>query len=127
MLLGPPGVLVFRILEDAGNLANEGANWMMQNKDGLWAPFRINPTKQAVEDIQSLRNYLTKKGLGEVPVFGIIVFTAGPGVVQIAEKESLVPISHLHSLVQNLGKQFLTKTDRIPQEMVTATRRLLLD
>ncbi|MEZ4671646.1 MAG: nuclease-related domain-containing protein [Anaerolineae bacterium] len=127
VLLGPPGALVFRILDTAGNLANESAHWMIQGKDDQWAPFPINPTKQAVDDIQAIRNYLTKKGLGEVPVFGIIVFTAGPGAVKIAEKEPVVPISHLHSLVQNLSKQYLTKTDRIPQEMVTATRRLLLE
>lgn len=127
VLLGPPGVLVFRILEDGGNFANEAANWMVQNKQGEWTPFRVNPTKQVVDDIQSLRNYLTRKGLGDVPVFGIIIFTAGPGVVQIAEKEPVVLISHLHSLVQHLGKQYLAKIDRIPQEMVTATRRLLLN
>jgi hypothetical protein len=127
VLLGPPGALVFRILNSKGNYANEGANWLRQNKQNEWLPFSTNPTKEAVDDIQHLRDYLTKNRLDSVPVFGIIVFTAGPNAVQIAEKEPVVPISHLHSLVQNLGGQFLTKPDRISQETVTATRRLLLN
>lgn len=127
VLLGPAGALVFRILNHSGNYANEGANWLQQNKQGEWLPFSTNPTKEAVDDIQHLRDYLTRNRLETVPVFGIIVFTAGPGAVQIAEKDPVVPISHLHSLVQNLGGQFLAKPDRITQETVTATRRLLLE
>lgn len=127
MLIGPPGVLVFRILNDTGNFANEAANWMAQNANGEWVPARINPTRQCVDDIQHMRYYLTRHNLGTVPVFGLIVFTASEGGVRIAEKDSIVPISHLHSVVQNLGKEYLTKVDRIPQETVTAIRRLLLE
>ncbi len=127
VLLGPPGALVFRILSSSGNYANEKANWLKQNKQGEWLPFSTNPTKEAVDDVQALRDYLIKNRLEKVPVFGIVVFTAGPNAVQIAEKEPVVPISHLHSLLQNLGEQYLSKLDRIPQETVTATRRLLLE
>jgi len=127
VLLGPPGALVFRILNSSGNFANEGANWLKQNKQGEWLPFSTNPTKEAVDDIQHLRDYLAKNRLDSVPVYGIIVFTAGPSAVKISEKDATVPISHLHSLVQNLSGQFLARQDRIPQETVTATRRLLLE
>lgn len=127
VLIGPPGALVFRILSNTGNYANEVANWLQQNSQGEWLPFTRNPTKEAVDDIQHLRDYLLRNRLETVPVFGIIVFTAGPGAVQIAEKDPVVPISHLHSLLQNLGEQYLTKQDRIPQETVTAVRRLLLE
>jgi len=127
VLIGPPGALVFRILSNSGNYANEAANWLKQNKQGEWLPFSTNPTKEAVDDVQHLRDYLARNRLESVPVFGIIVFTAGINAVQIAEKDPVVPISHLHSLLQNLGGQFLAKQDRIPQESVTATRRLLLE
>ncbi|MBI1281278.1 MAG: hypothetical protein GC179_24335 [Anaerolineaceae bacterium] len=127
VLLGPPGALVFRILNNSGNFANEGANWLKQNKQGEWLPFATNPTKEAVDDIQHLRDYLTKHRLESVPVFGVIVFTAGPSAVTISEKDAIVPITHLHSILQNLSGQFLAKKDRIPQETVTATRRLLLE
>ncbi len=127
VLLGPPGALVFRILNNNGSYANEAANWLKQNKQGEWLPFSTNPTKEAIDDIQHLRDYLAKNRLDSVPVFGIIVFTGGPSAVQISEKNAVVPITHLHTILQNLGGQFLAKQDRIPQEIVTATRRLLLD
>jgi hypothetical protein len=127
ILIGPPGALVFRILDNTGNFANESANWMAQNSRGEWVPARINPTRQCVDDIQHLRQYLTRHNLGTVPIFGLIVFTASEGGVRIAEKDSIVLISHLHSVVQNLSKQYLAKVDRIPQETVTAVRRLLLE
>lgn len=127
VLVGPPGALVFRILDTTGNLANEGANWLKQSTQQEWLPFSTNPTKEAVDDIQHLRDYLLRNSLETVPVFGVIVFTAGPGAVQIAQKEPVVPISHLHSLLQNLSDQYLAKQDRIPQETVTAVRRLLLE
>lgn len=127
VLVGPPGALVFRILDDTGNFANEGANWMKQNGQGEWVPYRINPTKQAIDDVQHLRDHLTKKRLETVPVFGVIVFTAGPNMAQVAEQAPVMPISHLHTLIQNLGKEYLANTDRIPQEAVTAVRRLLLE
>ena len=127
VLLGPPGALVFRILNSSGSYANESANWLKQNKQGEWLPFSTNPTKEAIDDIQHLRDYLAKNRLDSVPVFGIIVFTAGPNAVQISEKNAVVPITHLHTILQNLGGQFLAKQERIPQEIVTATRRLLLD
>jgi hypothetical protein len=127
VLLGPPGALVFRILNNTGNYANEGANWLKQNKHGEWLPFSTNPTKEAVDDIQHLRDYLTRHRLESVPVFGIIVFTGSPNAVTISEKNAVVPISHLHTLLQNLNGQFLANQERISQETVTATRRLLLE
>jgi Nuclease-related domain len=127
VLIGTPGVLVFRILNATGAYANEGANWLKQNAKQEWMPFRINPTRETVEDIQSVRQYLAKNKLSDVQVFGIIVFTAEEQDVQVFEKESVVPVTLLHSLVENLGKQYLTKTDRVTPQMVVAVRRLLLD
>lgn len=127
VLVGPPGALVFRILGNTGVYACEGGNWLVQNAKGEWTPFRINPTKEAIDDIQSVRDYLAKHKLPDVPVFGIIVFTPDQQAIQIFEKEPVVPISLLHSLLENLGKNYLTKLDRIPPQMALAVRRLLLD
>ncbi len=125
VLVGPPGVLVFRILGNSGAFGNEAKDWLVQNAKGEWAPFRTNPTREAVDDIQSVRDYLAKHKLGDVPVFGIIVFTSQDA--QVFEKEPVVPISLLHSLVENLGKHYLVKKDRITPQVAVAVRRLLLD
>ncbi|MBZ0279954.1 MAG: NERD domain-containing protein [Anaerolineae bacterium] len=127
VLVGPPGALVFRIVDNVGVFANEGGNWLKQNANGEWIPFQINPTKEAVDDIQALRQYLVREKLNEIPVFGIIVFTAEIHDSSVAEKDPVVPISHLSDLVQILGQQYLVKQDRIPQQVVTELRRLLLD
>ncbi len=127
VLVGPPGVLVFRILGDRGAFANEGGNWMKQNAKGDWTPFRINPTKQAIVDIQSVRTYLAKNKLDDREVFGIIVFTADPQAVTVFDKEAVVPVSLLHNLVENLGKNYLAKLDRMTPQTAQSIRKLLLD
>jgi len=127
VLVGPPGALVFRILDNTGAFANETSNWLKQNQTGEWVPLGFSPTKQAVEDIQSVRQYLARRNLADVPVFGIVVFTRDSSRVQVVEKNPVVPISLLPSLYDNLGRDYLSKPDRIPQEIVTAIRRFLLE
>ena len=127
VLVGPPGTLVFRIVDNEGSFANEASNWLKQNATGEWVPLGFSPTKEAVDDIQSVRQYLAKKNLAQVPVFGVVVFIKDPSRVQIVEKEPVVPISLLPSLYTNLGRDYLSKQDRIPQEVVTAIRRFLLE
>jgi hypothetical protein len=127
VLIGPPGALVFRILDHEGAFANEGAGWLIRDKNGEWAPFRVNPTKQAVEDIQRLREYLAKRGLSETPVFGVIVFTKSEAQVSIAQKEPVVPVSHLDALLDDLRANYLAKRDRITAQTVAALRRWLLE
>lgn len=127
VLIGPPGALVFRIVDNVGAFANEGGNWLKQDANGEWIPFQINPTKEAVDDIQALRQYLKRQKLEEIPVFGIVVFTADMRDSTVAQRDPVVPISHLDDLVQVLGQQYLVKQDRISQENVTTLRRLLLD
>jgi hypothetical protein len=126
VLVGPPGLLVFRILDDEGIFANERANWLEQKKDGSWFPARIRPTREVVDDIQLVRDYLTKHNLGDAPVFGVVVFTKEAPTVSVAVKEPVVPVSLLHSLLDNLKDNYLSK-ERIPQEMVTALTRLMLE
>lgn len=125
VLVGPAGALVFRILNNEGVYANEAAGWLVQEK-GKWHPARISPTKEAVEDIQHLRDYLAQHNLGQVPVFGVVVFTKDSNQVQIMAKDPVVPLSHLHALYENLTKNYLA-VDRIDPQTVQATVRILYD
>lgn len=127
VMLGPPGALVFRILSEKGIYANEASSWLKQNTRGEWFPSPINPTKQIIEDIQRLRQYLAKHTLGDAPVFGVIVFTTGEPAIQFVGKEPTVPVTHLNTLMENLGRNYLVKMDRIPQQTASAVRRLLMD
>lgn len=127
VLIGPPGALVFRILDNVGPLANEASNWLKQKPTGEWVPLGFSPTKEAVDDIQSIRQYLAKRSLADVPVFGVVVFIRDASRVQVVEKVPVVPISLLDSLYANLQRDYLSKPDRIPQEAVTVIRRYLLE
>ncbi|MBI5669507.1 MAG: NERD domain-containing protein [Chloroflexi bacterium] len=126
VMIGPPGALVFRIVDNTGNLANEAAEWMKQNAAGEWVPLGFSPTRQAVEDVDHLRTYLEKRGL-DVPVFGVVVFIGDESTVTIAERAPVVPVSHLNTLVRNLQPNYLANPNRIPHSVVSRVRRLLLD
>lgn len=124
VLIGPPGVLVFRILNERGIFANEGPNWLKQNKKGEWLPAGIDPTREAIADIRKTREFLAKHKLGEIPVYGVVVFIVEPPYAQLMAKEPTVPLTHLNSLNDNLQNNYLAK-DRIDLTVVTAIVRLL--
>jgi hypothetical protein len=124
VLVGPPGVLVFRILNERGVFANEGPNWLKQNKKGEWLPAGIDPTREAIADIRKTREFLAKHKLGEIPVYGVVVFIVEPPYAQLMAKEPTVPLTHLKSLNDNLQTNYLAK-DRIELNTVTAIVRLL--
>lgn len=126
VMIGPPGALVFRILDSTGSLANEAAEWMKQNAAGQWTPFGFSPTRQVVEDVDHLRVYFEKNGL-DIPVFGVVVFIGDESLVTIAQRDPVVPVSHLPTLVHNLQANYLANPNRISQTLVTRARRLLLD
>ncbi len=124
VLIGPPGVLVFRILATRDVLANDGPNWIKQDSKRQWVPAGINPTRQAAEDVKKVREYLAARRLGDVPVYGVIVF-ATPGA-QITSRSPVVPVSTLPALIATLGDNYMAK-DRIDEAKVTAVVRLLYD
>ena len=124
VLVGPPGALVMRILDDPGDYLNEGSNWVVRRRTGELTSAKINPTREAVADIRKLREYLAKHRLADVPVYGAVVFTREEPVVRLTVREPTVPPSHLSTLILNLQNNYLAK-DRIDADKVTAFVRLL--
>jgi len=126
MLVGPPGVLVFRILDNEGVCANEGANWLERKPNGEWVPARINPTREAVDDIQHMRDFLARRNLADTPVYGVIVFTKDAPAISISVKDPVVPVTLLRSIMTTLSNNYFAK-ERIPQEVANTVVRLILD
>ncbi len=125
VLVGPPGVLVFRILDTEGNFANDGANWLRIKPSNESVPASINPTREAIADIQKVREFLDKHNLPAIPVYGVVVFVKDEQRVHLSAREPVVPPTHLKNIVPNLQPNYLAK-DRIDQPTVEAIRRLLL-
>lgn len=117
LLIGPPGALVFRVTETTGVFLNEGSDWLERKGGRDFELSRHNFTRECVTDVFALRNYLAKRGLGDVPVYGIVVFVSGQ--VQLQTRKPTVPIAELRTLMLILRKDYLA-AERIPDPKVTA-------
>lgn len=117
LLIGPPGILVFRILDREGIYFNEGGRWLKQRDKGDWQPIGWNPTREVVEDIKKLRQFLTLRGLQEVQVYGVIVFSKEAPLAQFSVKEPVVPVVHIDELSYRLSDSYFAK-DRVDEKTV---------
>jgi hypothetical protein len=106
-LVGPPGVLVLRIVGETGAFANEGVNWLRQNSAGQWLPAGFSPTLEDIADVRKVREALAKANLAEVPVYGLIVFTQDPSRVGLTLNNPQVPVTHLVTLMPTLSASYL--------------------
>jgi len=118
VLVGPPGALVFRIVDYAGTWINERAEWINQTRDGKLRGARSNPTREAVRDVVALRKFLARHGLENVPVYAIVVFTS-PNA-RLSADGPLVPICEIPTLYQIMRRDYLTD-DRITPQMAQQT------
>lgn len=124
VLIGPPGVLVFRITDLDGTFGNEAARWLKQRPDNTWEPVNRSFTEEAVIDVNAFRKYLAKRGMAEVPVYGVVVFTSDQAA--LIPRDPVVPVTLLRDIMDNLENNYLSRLDRVSQPTVTTIRRLLL-
>jgi hypothetical protein len=127
VLIGPPGVLVFRILDERGVYANEGANWLKQEGGpNRWVKAKIDPTRECVEDVKKLREFLALQKLETVPVYGVIVFVREQPQLQLLPREPVVPITTLRALLPSLNSNYLAK-ERMDAGRIGGVVQLLYD
>lgn len=74
VMIGPEGILVFRILDFKGMYRYEGEHWM-KSRNGEWLVLSSNPSKNVLEDMDNLDSYLANRGLPNFPIFGVVLFT----------------------------------------------------
>ncbi|MBE2271008.1 MAG: NERD domain-containing protein [Anaerolinea sp.] len=125
VLVGPPGVLVFRIIDRAGDFINEGAAWIKRGRNGELSSAGFNVTNEALTDIRALRSFLTRSRLKEVPVYGVVVFTRSERELRITPNQPAVPPTHLHNLITTL-KQGYFAADRIDATQAQTVVTLLM-
>lgn len=115
VLVGPPGVLVFRITTKGGTFFNEGAVWMKQRDKGNWVPLGWSPTKEVIADVNKIREYLQNRNISQIPVFPVIVFVEDEPKTRISTEKPTVPVMQPHELAYGLSNSYFAKTDRIDQ------------
>lgn len=127
VLVGPAGVLVFRVVDYEGAYLNEAGNWLKADRQGNWKPMWFsNPTKDVIDDIKRLREYLGLRGITDVPVFGVVVFTKDDPISVLTLKDPIIPATHLSSLFARLQKNYLAK-DRMDPPLIESIVRLLYE
>lgn len=129
VLVGPPGALVFRIMDDEGDFRNDKGDWLKRNRQGDWMPAKDNPTHEAIVDIKALREYLARFNLSHVPVYGVVVFTKDPMLARIEVKDPVVLVSPLVTLYDNLHQtnQYMARDDRVDLDSVLQVVDLIFD
>jgi Nuclease-related domain len=115
VLVGPPGVLVFRISERGGTFFNEGSVWMKQRDKGDWQALRWSPTREVVEDVNKIREFLQTRNISEIPVFPVIIFTEDQPETRITLEKPTVPVMQPPELSYGLSNSYFGKRDRIDQ------------
>ena len=127
VLLGPPGVLVFRISDAEGIYFNEGARWLTQKSKGEWGTVRfgrMNLTEEAVVDVKALRKYFAEEGLNDIPVYGVVAFTKESPILQFSVQKPVVPVAYNSTLYYDLSDNYFAK-DRLDAKTVERVAQLL--
>jgi len=124
VLIGPPGALVFRIVDFTGVWMNERAEWVVQTKEGNLRHAKVNPSRECVRDVYALRKLLAKKGLGNVPVYAIVVFTSEH--IKLTGDGPVVPICEIPTLSQIMKRHYLAD-ERIAPPAVHQAVNVLMD
>lgn len=106
VLVGPPGVLVFRVVERQGTLLHEGDRWLRPASEGGWLPAGFNATRECVADMKAIKEYLAARGVVVESVFGVVVLTKR---ANISEKNPKLPSATLETLMERLRVGYMAK------------------
>ena len=124
VLVSKHGVLVFRISNRKGLYFNEKGQWLARRHKGEWKPMRWNPTRDVIEDVMNIREYLDDYQLAGIPVYGVVVFIQPPPMTQLTVQEPTVPVLHASQLADGLQDSYFAR-DRLDAKTVQEIVNLL--
>lgn len=124
VLIGPPGALVFRIVDYTGVWKNERDAWVVQTKNSNLRKAKTNPSHECVRDVYALRKFLARHGLERVPVYGIVVFTSENA--RLSADGPVVPICEIPTLYPIMRREYLSD-ERIAPPAVRQTVNAIID
>ena len=115
VLVGPPGVLVMRITTRAGTFFNEGSKWLEQRDKGNWKPLRWSPTEEVAQDVRKVREFLQTRGLPEMPIFAVVIFTEDEPATRVTTEKPVVPVMQPYEMAYSLENSYFAQRDRLDQ------------
>lgn len=118
ILVGPPGALVFRVVDYDGHWRNERAQWHVMDERGKMRGAPSNPSRECARDVYALRRHLKKRRLEKIPVYGIVVFT-NPHVT-LQGSGQVVPITKTDRIYEVMSRDYLLE-ERISKPQIEAT------
>ncbi len=123
LIIGPGGVMAIKQVDDAGIFRCEGDLWLQRLPGKDFQIWDRNPTREFVQEIDRLRAYLNKRGLNNVPLTTLIVFT-NPHA-EISARAPAIPIAPLFTLPVELRNGYLL-SPRIDEETQRRVRRAFM-
>ena len=121
VLVGPPGVLVFRIVARSGTFLHEGEKWLKPGPDGTWLPAGLRASRDCIVDMRAVKNHLTRNNIPSDAIFGVAVLI---GDARITEKTPVIPGVTLDGLLERLRNGYMAKP-RLDPALATAIVSLL--
>jgi hypothetical protein len=126
VLIGPPGVLVFRVLDIEGSFLAEGPNWVKKNRSGEYVPMMQNPTDDCLKDIKALGEYCARRDITQLPIYGVIVFTKEPPLVTLKTNNPTVPPALAANTIETLANGYFA-AERMDTSTASRVVKLLYD
>ncbi|GAB4570846.1 MAG: hypothetical protein Kow0077_05980 [Anaerolineae bacterium] len=124
VLVGPNGILVFYFFARKGAFYTERNVWFERRGQSL-EPLKENPTREAVKDVNALREFLARRRLSSVPVYAVIVVTDPQ--TAITAQQPIVPVAHMHNVQMALQSNYLAAERIRPPESAAVVRAIMED
>ncbi len=115
VLVGPPGVLVMRITTRGGVYFNQGSKWSKQKDKANWTALRWSPSEEVVADVHKIREFLQTRGLNQIPVFAVVIFTEDAPVTRVTTENPVVPVMQPFEMAYSLDNSYFAQRDRLDQ------------
>lgn len=125
VLVGPPGVLVMRITDKGGVFFNQGSKWMKQRDKADWKALGWSPSEEAAADVKKVREFLQTRGLPEIPVFAVVVFTEAEPATRVTTENPAVPVMQPFEMAYSLETSYFAQRDRLEQLKVNEVIKAL--
>lgn len=122
ILIGPNGALIFYFFKEKGAFYSERNLWFEQSGRSL-KPFRLNPTQEAVKDVNALRAFLEERKLGDMPVYAVIVVVDPNTAVTV--QQPVVPVAHMPNVQMALRDNYLAQERVTPNQAVGAVKAIM--